>query len=152
MDFRRNSLVAQPLSATSARTIKLPYLATLRPRQWTKNLVVFAAPLFAFSINLSSLLGSLLAFLVFCCTSSSFYPLNDIADVKSDRQHPVKCQRLLSDPEEIARRTDIGVEQGGRSERPEEILLKDLSILVTVGGWVFTCLVILWLKHRGWIE
>ncbi len=72
------------------------YLAALRPRQWTKNLIVFAAPLFAFSINLPSFLGSLLAFVLFCCTSSSFYLFNDIADVESDRQHPIKCKRPIA--------------------------------------------------------
>ncbi|WP_084386930.1 decaprenyl-phosphate phosphoribosyltransferase [Anabaena sp. CA = ATCC 33047] len=306
---------------------KLRYhLASLRPRQWTKNLVVFAAPLFAFSINLQSLLGSLLAFTLFCCASSSFYLINDIADVESDRQHPVKCQRpiaaglvsihvalgmavvllcialiigwlrsphlgatitayavlqiaynlrlkrmaildigaiatgfvlracagaaatnivlsawfflctamlalflaiekrkaelrltqikgnkpravlkhyslpllarmenvvttgtvvtyalwsagpylqgastswmlltlpfilygifryqLLSDPQGIANHQDH-IEQGGRSERPEEVLLKDLPILVTVIGWVITCFTILLLKHQGLIK
>ncbi len=77
-------------------TTKFPYLAALRPRQWTKNLVVFAAPLFAFSINWESLGGSLLAFVLFCCASSAFYLLNDIADVQSDRRHPVKCQRPIA--------------------------------------------------------
>lgn len=89
------------------RTSLLFYIAALRPTQWTKNLVVFAAPLFAFSINLPSLLGSLLAFVLFCCTSSSFYLFNDIADVESDRQHPIKCKRpiaagLISIPVAIA--------------------------------------------------
>lgn len=88
-------------------TSLLFYIAALRPTQWTKNLVVFAAPLFAFSINLPSLLGSLLAFVLFCCTSSSFYLFNDIADVESDRQHPIKCKRpiaagLISIPVAIA--------------------------------------------------
>ncbi len=72
------------------------YLQSLRPRQWTKNLIVFAAPLFAFSINGPSLLGSLLAFVLFCCASSSFYLFNDIADVEADRQHPVKCKRPIA--------------------------------------------------------
>ncbi len=72
------------------------YLQALRPRQWTKNLIVFAAPLFAFSINGQSLLGSLLAFVLFCCASSSFYLFNDIADVEADRQHPVKCKRPIA--------------------------------------------------------
>nr|WP_309242526.1 decaprenyl-phosphate phosphoribosyltransferase [Limnofasciculus baicalensis] len=74
----------------------LSYLMALRPRQWTKNLVVFAAPLFAFSININSLAGSFLAFVLFCAASSSFYLINDIADVKSDRQHPVKCKRPIA--------------------------------------------------------
>lgn len=75
---------------------KLAYLLALRPKQWTKNLLVFAAPLFAFSINLSSLLGALVALILFCATSSSFYLLNDIKDVESDRLHPVKCKRPIA--------------------------------------------------------
>lgn len=308
-------------------TDKLPYLMALRPRQWTKNLIVFAAPLFAFSINLQSLLSSLLAFALFCGASSSFYLINDIADVEADRQHPVKCKRpiaaglvsvpvaagmavlllgsvltiswlkssqlgavitayallqvaynlqlkrtvildigaiatgfvlralggaaatgvvlsswlllctamlalflgiekrkaelrltqlkgskprsvlkhyslpmlsrmenvvtsstvvtyalwssgpyirgastswmlltlpfvlyglfryqLLSDPQEISRSSDSDIEQGGRTERPEEVLLKDLPMLLTVIGWVITCFTILWLKNQTLIQ
>jgi decaprenyl-phosphate phosphoribosyltransferase len=73
-----------------------PYLRALRPRQWTKNLVVFAAPLFAFNFHDSVLRGALLALVLFCATSSSFYLINDLVDVKSDRQHPVKCQRPIA--------------------------------------------------------
>lgn len=83
------------LHLTSSKS-KAAYLLALRPRQWTKNLIVFAAPLFAFSINLQSFLGSLLAFVLFCCASSSFYLFNDLADVESDRQHPVKCKRPIA--------------------------------------------------------
>lgn len=72
------------------------HLKALRPRQWTKNLIVFAAPLFAFEINLQTILGSLLAFSLFCFTSSSFYLINDIVDVESDRRHPVKCKRPIA--------------------------------------------------------
>ncbi|MEH2292606.1 decaprenyl-phosphate phosphoribosyltransferase [Nostoc sp.] len=328
MDSRRTSVVEKSLTAIATSSKKSAYcLAAMRPRQWTKNLVVFAAPLFAFSINLQSLLGSLLAFILFCCASSGFYLINDIADVESDRQHPVKCKRpiaaglvsirvasgmalvllggalifawlrspqlggaitgyallqiaynlrlkrmvildvgaiatgfvlrayagaaatgivlsawfllctamlalflgiekrkaelrlakikgnkprsvlkyyslplldrmenvvttstvvtyalwsagpylhgaptslmlltlpfvlygifryqLLSDPQGIASYNDDTIEQGGRSERPEEVLLKDLPILLTVIGWVFTCFLILLLKHQGLIK
>lgn len=92
----QSSLFKQNLLVLIATPLKVAHIAALRPRQWTKNLVVFAAPLFAFSINLQSFLGSLLAFILFCCASSSFYLLNDIADVESDRQHPVKCQRPIA--------------------------------------------------------
>jgi decaprenyl-phosphate phosphoribosyltransferase len=74
----------------------LPYLQALRPRQWTKNLIVFAAPFFAFDFTVFSLSGSLLAFILFCFASSSFYLINDIMDVESDRLHPVKCQRPIA--------------------------------------------------------
>jgi decaprenyl-phosphate phosphoribosyltransferase len=75
---------------------KFSYLAALRPRQWTKNLVVFAAPLFAFNLSWQSIVGCLLAFVLFCCASSGFYLINDIADVESDRQHPIKCKRPIA--------------------------------------------------------
>ena len=84
------------MSNTAIRPIKLLYLASLRPRQWTKNLIVFAAPLFSFSLNLQSFAESLLAFILFCAASSSFYLLNDIADVESDRRHLVKCNRPIA--------------------------------------------------------
>ena len=75
---------------------RFPYLAALRPHQWTKNLVVFAAPIFAFHFTRTSLFEGVFGFGLFCALSSSFYLLNDIADVQSDRQHPVKCQRPIA--------------------------------------------------------
>lgn len=74
----------------------VPYVKALRPHQWTKNLVIFAAPLFAFSITFDSFVGSGLAFALFCCVSSSFYLINDVADVKDDRLHPVKRNRPIA--------------------------------------------------------
>lgn len=73
-----------------------PYLIALRPHQWTKNIIVFAASLFGFSITESTVVGSLLAFVLFCSLSSSFYLLNDIVDVEADRLHPVKCKRPIA--------------------------------------------------------
>ena len=73
-----------------------PYIGALRPHHWTKNLIIFAAPLFNFSFNIATVLNSLFAFCLFCCISSSFYLLNDIADIESDRRHPVKCERPIA--------------------------------------------------------
>ena len=95
MDFQQTP-PPKHASHQSKISKKLPYLQALRPRQWTKNLVIFAAPLFAFSINLPSFVGSFLAFVLFCCASSSFYLINDIADIESDRKHPVKCKRPIA--------------------------------------------------------
>jgi 4-hydroxybenzoate polyprenyltransferase len=72
------------------------YWLALRPHQWTKNLIVFAAPLFDFHPSWRSALGSMLAFGLFCAVSSSFYLLNDLIDIQSDRQHPVKCKRPIA--------------------------------------------------------
>ncbi len=91
-----NLMPKVPLAETEVSHTKFPYWTALRPHQWSKNLIVFAAPLFAFSINLNSLIHSFLAFVLFCSISSSFYLLNDIADYKSDRNHPVKCKRPIA--------------------------------------------------------
>jgi 4-hydroxybenzoate polyprenyltransferase len=60
--------------------------------------------------------------------------------------------QLLSDPLEISRRSDSSIEKGGRTERPEEVLLKDLPTLLTVISWVFTTFAILLLKQWGVIQ
>ncbi len=83
------------LKTLDAKSVR-PYLLALRPKQWTKNLVVFAAPLFSFQLDLTSLLQGMLAFCLFCGISSSFYLLNDIADVESDRRHPTKRNRPIA--------------------------------------------------------
>jgi len=74
----------------------LAVLEALRPRQWAKNLIVFSAPLFAFHIDLATGLSALGAFVLLCCASSGFYLINDVADLASDRLHPVKRKRPVA--------------------------------------------------------
>lgn len=69
----------------------------MRPKQWTKNVFVFAALVFDRQlIARDSLLVTLLAFLLFCLASSLVYIINDLADIESDRQHPEKRRRPLA--------------------------------------------------------
>jgi decaprenyl-phosphate phosphoribosyltransferase len=91
-----SNLPYESVSLNKTESKMSAYLRALRPKQWSKNLIVFAAPLFAFEFTASSLLGSLLAFVLFCFASSSFYLINDILDVESDRRHPVKCKRPIA--------------------------------------------------------
>lgn len=79
--------------------IKIAYntLRLLRPRQWIKNIAIFAA--ITFSGNLfewAVLQKVLLAFFVFCTLSSASYIINDIFDIKNDRLHPFKRFRPLA--------------------------------------------------------
>jgi 4-hydroxybenzoate polyprenyltransferase len=72
-------------------------LVSLRPHQWTKNLVLFAA--LAFSKHLfesGPLLRALLAFAIFCGLSGAVYLLNDVADRERDRMHPLKRLRPVA--------------------------------------------------------
>lgn len=70
---------------------------TMRPKQWTKNLFVFAGIIFSQNLfNFPLLLKTALAFFVFCLLSGSIYIMNDIADLNEDRHHPLKSQRPLA--------------------------------------------------------
>jgi 4-hydroxybenzoate polyprenyltransferase len=72
-------------------------LKSMRPAQWTKNLFVFAALIFARKFfNLSSLLKTLGAFAVFCLVSGGLYIFNDLRDRDEDRAHPKKAQRPIA--------------------------------------------------------
>jgi len=72
-------------------------LRAMRPRQWTKNLLVLVPLLPAGSaLRQVDPLDVLLAFAAFCLISSSVYLVNDARDVESDRAHPVKRSRPLA--------------------------------------------------------
>ena len=72
-------------------------LESFRPRQWTKNLFIFAGLLFSQNIlNLPLLLRTIFAFLIFCILSGCVYILNDIFDLEQDRRHKVKSRRPLA--------------------------------------------------------
>ena len=75
--------------------IKNLFLAS-RPNQWTKNLLVFLAPLFAFSFDTQTLLTSIKSFIAFCLISSSIYLINDSIDKDKDKEHPTKKFRAIA--------------------------------------------------------
>jgi decaprenyl-phosphate phosphoribosyltransferase len=71
-------------------------IAACRPRQWTKNLLVFSAPLFAFTVDSEIWFAASWALVAFCLISSSIYLLNDSLDVEADRHHPRKRYRPIA--------------------------------------------------------
>lgn len=75
-------------------------LRSMRPRQWTKNLVVFAAIIFSLNLgDRSLLLDTFGAFLAFCLISGSVYLMNDLKDREADRAHPRKKSRPIASGE-----------------------------------------------------
>jgi 4-hydroxybenzoate polyprenyltransferase len=71
-------------------------IKTMRPRQWTKNVFIFAALVFDKQLFvLDSFLNTLAGFALFCLISSCVYIFNDLADIESDRQHPEKKKRPI---------------------------------------------------------
>lgn len=77
---------------------QLKYLIlSLRPKQWTKNLILFAGLLFSQNVLEPSLfLQTLFAFFIFCFLSGAVYLVNDWVDVDKDRKHPEKKNRPLA--------------------------------------------------------
>ena len=76
-----------------------PYylLVSLRPGQWTKNLLVFAALIFGERLfDRDSAERALAAFAIFCALSGVVYLFNDVRDRASDRQHPLKRTRPIA--------------------------------------------------------
>jgi 4-hydroxybenzoate polyprenyltransferase len=72
-------------------------LKTMRPRQWPKNIFIFAALVFDKQLlNVEAFLHTLAGFVLFCLISSSVYIFNDLADVEADRQHPEKKNRPIA--------------------------------------------------------
>src|SRR5437868_6590381 len=82
-------------SAVSGRPLDL--FLSLRPNQWSKNLLVFAALIFAGKLfDRNALRLSVEAFAIFCALSGVVYILNDILDREQDRLHPLKRVRPIA--------------------------------------------------------
>ena len=75
----------------------LQVVAALRPRQWTKNVLVFVAPATAQVLrHETTALRALGAFGIFCAAASGTYLLNDTIDADADRRHPEKRHRPVA--------------------------------------------------------
>jgi 4-hydroxybenzoate polyprenyltransferase len=83
--------------AVPGRSLALHLLLSLRPAQWTKNLLVFAGLLFGRRLfDPASVIDAVSAFVVFCTLSGVVYLVNDVADRDSDRLHPLKSRRPIA--------------------------------------------------------
>jgi heme O synthase-like polyprenyltransferase len=81
-------------------------LVAMRPRQWSKNLLLFAGLLFAAKLgDETRWLEALLAFALYCAASSAAYLVNDVRDAVQDRQHPIKRFRPVASGELSVRRS-----------------------------------------------
>ncbi|MEY2434458.1 MAG: decaprenyl-phosphate phosphoribosyltransferase [Acidimicrobiaceae bacterium] len=94
----REEVELRPLDSSGPRPSLLRSLIrTARPKQWTKNVLVFAAPGADGALgHATPLVHTLIAFVCFCLAASGTYFLNDAADVDSDRLHPTKRNRPVA--------------------------------------------------------
>jgi 4-hydroxybenzoate polyprenyltransferase len=86
-----------PQSPSHSRSAAALLLTSLRPEQWSKNLIVFAAALFGGQLaNPAALAAASTTFVIFCALSGAVYLFNDVADRDADRQHPLKRERPIA--------------------------------------------------------
>jgi decaprenyl-phosphate phosphoribosyltransferase len=129
-------------------------LRLARPKQWVKNLLVFAAPGAAGVLQHADDLGAtVLAFVAFCLAASGTYYLNDAADVEADRNHPTKRFRPVASgavPVSLARGLGIG------------FIVAGVVVGAATGSWHLPAVVAgyvalttsytIWLKHIAVVD
>jgi decaprenyl-phosphate phosphoribosyltransferase len=160
----RTQETAEPRSATSSArrargpaavaTLAVAIFQAARPRQWPKNLLVFAAPLAGASLGRhNGFVYALAAFVAFTAASSSVYLINDVLDVERDRLHPTKRLRPIASgrlPQPLA----IVLALAGVVVAVLVSLLISEPLLVLVIG-CYAALSLLYsagLKHVPWLE
>lgn len=123
------------------------YLETLRPKQWIKNLVIFAGLVFDRQLlNLEPLLRVTAAIILFCLVSGLTYTVNDILDAEADQLHPQKKHRPIA--------------SGRLSLRRARILAASLALIIFPAAFALSinfgiiCLVYtaLMLSYSKWLK
>jgi len=129
-------------------------LRTVRPRQWLKNGLVFAAPAAAGMLtHQKALADTCAAFIIFCLAASGTYCINDVLDRNADRLHPRKRERpiaagIVPIPVAVATGAVLFLLAAGGSAligRPKLVIVLASYVAVTLAYS-------LWLKHQAVID
>jgi decaprenyl-phosphate phosphoribosyltransferase len=151
---RAASPTADASAPTGAPSLARSLLRTARPKQWAKNVLVFAAPGAAGVLTEADELGrTLAAFVAFCLAASGTYFLNDALDADADRRHPTKRNRPVAAGH---------VSDGLAKTMAVVLVLAALAVAapfnsgklaLVVGGYiVITMAYSLWLKHEPVVD
>lgn len=125
-------------------------IKTMRPKQWVKNGVIFAALVFDRQLGLNNLppmLRTLAGFIIFCMLSGVVYIINDIADVEADRQHPKKSKRPIAAGSLAISTARIAVVVMLAIIFPLAYLLSPTFALVALAYFLLNLAYSKWLKH-----
>jgi 4-hydroxybenzoate polyprenyltransferase len=84
-------------ASPGSRSLVLNLLVSLRPSQWTKNLIIFGPLGLGLKLTeMRAVLDALAAFVIFCLLSGVVYLINDVVDRHADRLHPLKRHRPIA--------------------------------------------------------
>jgi len=134
--------------ATRERPAAAALLVAMRPRQWLKNLLLFAGLVFAAELGDGSRwLRALAAFAIYCAASSAAYLVNDVRDAEADRAHPTKRFRPVASGELSARHAlAAAAVLAGAAILGAAALGRD-SLLLLLAFLALQLLYSTWLKH-----
>ena len=91
-----NRAISSPRLLENVLQALIGLIRTMRPKQWTKNAIVFAGIVFDGQLLImDSFVRVTVAFFLLCLASSTIYIINDLVDIESDKQHPRKRYRPL---------------------------------------------------------
>jgi decaprenyl-phosphate phosphoribosyltransferase len=140
------------LNVTS-RSAPIALIAAMRPKQWLKNVLVFAAPLAAgVLLQVDVLVPTLGAFVAFCLISSATYLINDVRDVDIDRAHPTKSARPIAAGELSSRAAVVSAVGLAALALGLAYLISTALFGVVLAYLVFTLAYSIWFKHEPVIE
>jgi 4-hydroxybenzoate polyprenyltransferase len=127
--------------------LSLALLVSLRPRQWVKNLFVFAGVIFSQQLLTPRIWPALAAFAIFCGLSGAIYLFNDVADADKDRLHPSKRLRpVASGALPIGAAVGFGVALLAGCLAAAFMLSPPFGFVALGYGALLTCYSV-WLKH-----
>jgi decaprenyl-phosphate phosphoribosyltransferase len=140
--------------SAAAPSLARSLLRTARPKQWAKNVLVFAAPGAAGVLSEADELGrTLAAFVAFCLAASGTYFLNDALDADADRRHPTKRNRPVAAgyvSESLAKAMAVGLVLAALAVAAP---FNSGKLALVVGGYiVITVSYSLWLKHEPVVD
>jgi decaprenyl-phosphate phosphoribosyltransferase len=123
-------------------------IRAMRPKQWLKNVLVFAAPGAAGVLDSGSdLLTTIVAFISFCLAASGIYVWNDLQDVEADRAHPTKCMRPFA-----AGLVPLGIARAMGVALP----VASLAVAAATGRWqtvaIIAVYLVLTLSYTFWLK
>jgi 4-hydroxybenzoate polyprenyltransferase len=124
-------------------------LTSMRPRQWTKNLIVFAPLVFAGLLgSVEAIARSTGAFVAFCLISGALYIANDLMDAPNDRVHETKRKRPIAAGVLSPRVAALSAATALSGAGVISVLLGPRFLLVAAGFAVLQAAYVTWTKHQ----
>ena len=129
-------------------------LRTARPKQWLKNVLVFAAPGAAGVLDDPDALARTgIAFVALCLAASGTYFLNDALDADADREHPTKQSRPIAAGELSVRLAIVIAVVLLAAALAISVPITDGKLALVVGGYIVTTVSYsIWLKHEPVVD